>query len=369
MTTIGTNPTQGLLASITEKRVLSHLSESSDGLSRSEIAHLSGISKPAVSDAARRLEESGIIIQTGTRGGKRGGVATVFAINGARGHSVSLALDSESATVRSRKLDGEINGEISRRLPRDADREAVVSTAKSLLASIEASTSSPLLATTVSVAGPVDSRTGEIIALADSVFPAGHIHPLIDLNLDPLRSAVDNDVNWATLAERHLGTMRNVDDFVYVYLGAGLGAGLYVGGALQRGARGLAGEIGQLRSPDGQDLTRRLAGLGFGRTGPASYGLDIDIARDILTASPLTATAEAALFTLTITIANIVTLLNSSAVILGGPLATFPVVVEYLADSIPRQSLDQVSVGQGTCTPLDGASYAAHRRARQVLGF
>jgi glucokinase len=43
-----------------------------------------------------------------------------------------------------------------------------------------------------------------------------------------------------------LGAGASVDDLVVVTLGTGIGAGLVVGGRLQRGANGLAGEVGHL---------------------------------------------------------------------------------------------------------------------------
>ena len=202
---------QGLLASMTENRLLLELSDAPEGLSRSEIAQRTGISKPAISDAARRLEESGVIVSTGTRGGKRGGVATVYAINGDRGHSIAIALDSMSVSARVTTLDGTVVDELSERLPRGAGRGRVITTANTMLASIKSGVGSPLLATAVSMADPVDRNTGEIIVLADAVFPGGHINPLEDLHLDPANSSVDNDVNWATLAEHHDGDQRVVE--------------------------------------------------------------------------------------------------------------------------------------------------------------
>lgn len=370
MSALNTPVKQGLLATMTENRLLTELANSVDGLSRSEIAQVSGISKPAISDAARRLEESGVIVVTGTREGRRGGVATVYTINGERGHSVAIALDSMSVSARVTKLDGTIVDERSEKLPRGAGRDRVISTASTMLASIKSSMKTPLLASTVSMADPVDRDSGEIIVLADAVFPGGHIRPLHDLDLDPASSVVGNDVNWATLAEHHVGTMQHNDEFIYVYLGAGLGAGLFIGGAVQRGARGLAGEIGQLQSLDGQDLTRRLAALGLGPTETTGeYGLDMEVARGALSGGALSAPVREALDTIANTVANMATLLNSSAVVLGGPLAASRSLVDYLTVAIPPQCLDRVTVGVGTCTPLDGASFEAHRMARATFGF
>lgn len=64
--------------------------------------------------------------------------------------------------------------------------------------------------------------------------------------------AVDNDATSAALAEWQHGAARGHDDVVLVTLGTGIGGGLVMGGRLQRGANGFAGEIGHMVvQPDG----------------------------------------------------------------------------------------------------------------------
>ncbi|MBP1136645.1 putative NBD/HSP70 family sugar kinase [Arthrobacter sp. PvP023] len=253
-------------------------------------------------------------------------------------------------------------------LPHDASSDYVIAVASRLLESIVKATPTPLLAVAISVADPVDRRTGDIIPMADSVFPAGHFNPVRDLNIQAAETKVDNDVNWATLAEHSVGEMMDVDDFLFVYLGAGLGAGLFLGGNLQRGARGLAGEIGHLRAPGGEDLTRTLTRLGFGNSARA-YGLDLEASKELFSGPGPAPSTREALDNLAVAIANMVTLLNPSAVVLGGPLAGLKPLVKYLSVTVPGLSLDRVDVVVGTRTPLDGATHEAHRMARARLGF
>jgi glucokinase len=57
---------------------------------------------------------------------------------------------------------------------------------------------------------------------------------------------VDHDANCAALGEKWRGGARDMDDFVFVAVGTGVGAGLYLDGRLHRGAHSAAGEIGDL---------------------------------------------------------------------------------------------------------------------------
>ena len=58
-------------------------------------------------------------------------------------------------------------------------------------------------------------------------------------------------MNLAAIAEARLGAARDVDDFVLVWIGRGVGLAVVLGGRLHRGAAGVAGEIGYLYVPGG----------------------------------------------------------------------------------------------------------------------
>jgi predicted NBD/HSP70 family sugar kinase len=68
---------------------------------------------------------------------------------------------------------------------------------------------------------------------------------------DDLRVVVENDVNAAALGERWRGRARDAEQFVFVAIGTGIGAGVVIDGRLCRGVEGAAGEIGYL--PIGAD--------------------------------------------------------------------------------------------------------------------
>lgn len=54
---------------------------------------------------------------------------------------------------------------------------------------------------------------------------------------------VENDINLAAVGERWRGMARGVEDFVFLSVGTGLGAGLVLRGELHRGRHGAAGEV------------------------------------------------------------------------------------------------------------------------------
>ncbi len=55
-----------------------------------------------------------------------------------------------------------------------------------------------------------------------------------------------NDANAAAIGEKVYGAGREIDNFIVITLGTGLGSGLIVNGGLLHGAHGFAGEIGHI---------------------------------------------------------------------------------------------------------------------------
>ena len=58
--------------------------------------------------------------------------------------------------------------------------------------------------------------------------------------------SLENDANLAAPGERSFGWGSTVSTFVYITIGTGVGMGIVINGALYRGARSAAGEIGFL---------------------------------------------------------------------------------------------------------------------------
>ena len=95
----------------------------------------------------------------------------------------------------------------------------------------------------VGVPGVVETGTG-VLRLAENVAGlegrafADELEHALQL---PVR--LENDINLAALGEQWQGVARGVDDFVFLSIGTGMGAGLVLGGELHRGRHGAAGEI------------------------------------------------------------------------------------------------------------------------------
>jgi predicted NBD/HSP70 family sugar kinase len=65
---------------------------------------------------------------------------------------------------------------------------------------------------------------------------------------------VENDINLAALGEHWRGVARGVDDFAFLSIGTGLGAGLVLRGELHRGRNGAAGEVDYVAAGSGRAI-------------------------------------------------------------------------------------------------------------------
>ncbi len=70
-----------------------------------------------------------------------------------------------------------------------------------------------------------------------------------------------NDANAAAMGEKRFGIAKEMNDFVVITLGTGLGSGIFSGGKIMYGHDGMAGEMGHLSlDPEGRKCTCGLRG-------------------------------------------------------------------------------------------------------------
>jgi len=179
---------------------------------------------------------------------------------------------------------------------------------------------------------------------------------------------IDNDANAAAYGEWRSGAARGFNDVFYVTLGTGIGSGLILGGQLQRGSRGFAGEFGHFKISDdglecgcggtgcletmasGPNIVRRVREQLFS---DPSFSVS-KLARDmegILTAERVERAAieqdDLALSVLKETarilgnaVASVVNLLNVEVVVVGGGvMAAGDLILQPMRDAVQKAAL------------------------------
>jgi glucokinase len=241
-----------------------------------------------------------------------------------------------------------------------------------------------LLAVAAGAPGVTDRDAG--IVFATSYLKGWKDVPLADLLQSALHvpAVVENDVKLAAVGENWIGAARGVENFVFLAIGTGIAAGIFVNGQLLHGPERIAGEVGYLivpgtpESPAGPgepgSLEGVIGGEGIRQRWHVSRGngdrdlaatqiFDFAVSGDRLAKDVLEQTAQI----LAHAIYNISTILNPSLFVLGGgvgiskPLlvATQCILQPYTQPSRPRL----VSSALGADAQLIGAVRLALNKA------
>lgn len=294
-------------------------------LSRSQLGKLSGMSKPTAGQMIARLERIGLIGPAGESSGARGPNATTYGVrtDSLTGVAVNIVADRiESVLVDPTDADHPVATLLVARLPGTRTGR---SPATDVSAAVDAACRSAgvereaVSLVAIGVQAAFD-QASDLLSLTDTLpgWPDQGARGLIE-GATGLDVVLENDVNLATMAE---AAVTGADDFAYLWLGEGLGAGLTVAGALQRGTSGSAGEIGYLcvpRSaarldPVAEDFTDLLGGPAVQAL---AGGSDLAEALIRLPGDPAALTALADRIALLLEVLTAVA--DPALVVLGGP--------------------------------------------------
>ncbi|GAA3443403.1 ROK family transcriptional regulator [Planomonospora venezuelensis] len=232
-------------------------------VTRAALADATGLTKTTVSKLVGDLIAAGMVTETGTlRDGERGRPGTTLALSGGRVAALGLEINVDylSACV----VDLTLAVRLRYTQPVDNSSHTPVETlshlGKIIHRAVDEARAAGLVigGATLAVPGPVeggllhsapnlgwrDVDVGGLLGTAPSTgaAPEAPRPPAAAGWGFPVE--VDNEANLAALGELWFGSGRG--DFLHVSGEIGIGAGLVIGGALFRGARGLAGELGHV---------------------------------------------------------------------------------------------------------------------------
>ena len=315
-------------------------------VSRAEIARRLGISRSTVSEIVSSLLETKLICE-GADGPSRGGRRPILLeFQDAAAVIVGVEMGASHVSVALTDLRGRVLAWRNRDHPVRTDPTGtmalVVDLIEECLAEWDGSRTA-LLGIGVAVPSPVDPRYPD--RLSKVVLPSWQGHS----GMERLRERyavpvfVDNDANLGAVAEQWWGGGRGIEDFTYIKVATGIGAGYVIRGEVYPGATSVAGEIGHMAiDPEGEPCVCGNRGCLATLVGTPAL---VARARELLDEYPdsvlhqgdvtITAIEDAALADdplglhlareaghyLGIAIAGVLNLMNPAAVILGGGLS------------------------------------------------
>jgi len=224
-------------------------------ISRAEISRQAGISKPTVSLALQSLLGAGLVRQTDAEPGRpRYGAVFFEPVPDA---ALVLGLDLGARFLRGAVCDltGTVRARQDLELP-DVEVGAALDTITKLCTSLVEATGlrdDLIDNAVVGVPAVVEEESGtlrltNVRGLEGRDFRADLVERL------GLPVTLENDINLAARGEQWLGVARGVEDFVFLSIGTGLGAGLVLRGELHRGRNGAAGEVDLVSAGRADDI-------------------------------------------------------------------------------------------------------------------
>jgi predicted NBD/HSP70 family sugar kinase/DNA-binding CsgD family transcriptional regulator len=246
--------TPPLLKHLNERTVLEAIRAGAP-ISRAEISRRAGISKPTVSVALRTLLDAGLVREA-SADPRRPSYGALF-FEPVPDAALIVGLDVGARFVRGALCD--LRGSIRARQDvqlRGSRAEDVLETAVQLWHSLVDASGLPadrVDSTVVGVPGVVDWSTGSVHI---THFATLEGRPLGNELRDALGRTVtlENDINLAALGEQSQGVANGIENFVFLSIGTGLGAGLVLRGELHRGRNGFAGEVDFALAGLGEDV-------------------------------------------------------------------------------------------------------------------
>ncbi|UWZ34117.1 ROK family transcriptional regulator [Dactylosporangium roseum] len=218
-----------------------------DGISRVEIAELTGLTPQTVSGIVRRLIDEGIVREDGAAVSSVGKPRTLLRVNADAGRAVGLHFDPIQLACVVVDLFGRPLVIAQRPTPPDADPARITAAMAELVDEVLASagvTRDRVLGLGLAAPGPIDQAQGMLVAP-----PQLHNWARVPLKqmlaeATGLPVTLDNDATAAAIGERWAGAGRGVANFAYFFLGTGVGGGLVLGHQVHRGGSMNAAEFG-----------------------------------------------------------------------------------------------------------------------------
>lgn len=365
-------------------------------VSRARLSRLSSLTPPAVSALVKDLHKRNLIREVG-RGKSTGGRRPVMLeFNPAFGHVVGVDLGASTTRFAAADFVGRIIHRFEEKTlaagPAQAVLDQIQFGIERLLRNCELQ-AGDVHALGIGVPGMTNVTEGRVI---NAVNLEGWIDvPLRDIleGSFGMPVAVDNDVNMAALGEHWKGRAQGQKNFVFMAMGTGIGAGIFLDGKLHRGHRWYAGEIshinldyrrwatdygehGYLESRVGASAIERLAERAFG---PPRSRKDAqekpDPSRLFRAARFGNSKAAQAVQKIGVflgtAVANIATILDPSMVVFGGGISQYG---EQLLDPIRKVASKIIAncpeiclSSLGTSAQLYGAIHLALQTAESRM--
>jgi predicted NBD/HSP70 family sugar kinase len=215
-------------------------------VTKAELAEITGLTAPSITNITRKLLADGLISEAGLRRGGRGQPALKLTPNPDGAYSVGINIDRDHVTMLVVDFLGQLRSIVSKEVSFAMPDEVAQFVRENMAALRQSGTIDMQRIAGIGVAIPDDFGKTDL-PHRPAEFDVWETVDLKRLLCEHgLEIFVENDATAAAFGELQFGHGRLAQTFFYVLVNAGLGGGLVIDGHAVRGASGRSGEIGFL---------------------------------------------------------------------------------------------------------------------------
>ncbi|TBN55495.1 ROK family protein [Glaciihabitans arcticus] len=260
---------------------------------RAELANLTGLARSTIALRVDALMELGLVGSVGDAQSTGGRPSSQFALNPSAKVVLAADLGASHASLAVTDLTGATLAQHSGPIDISDGPEKtltwMIEAGRTLLGEIDRS-AKDLIAIGIGLPGPVEHSTGRpinppIMPGWDRYDVPGYVQQHLEVPV-----LVDNDVNIMALGEQAFAWPQ-VEHLLFVKVATGIGSGVISSGRLQRGAQGIAGDIGHVQIASGAGVPCHCGNRGCLEamaSGPAiasalrRAGVDVESPQDVV---------------------------------------------------------------------------------------
>lgn len=211
-----------------------------------ELAEITGLTPPSITNITRKLFADGLIIEAGRRRGERGQPALKLAINPDGAFSIGVNVDRDHMTLVALDFLGDLRLRIEKNIQFPMPGQVSDFVSCNLDAMRAAGDIDMSRIAGIGLAIPDDFGRVDLPNRPEGFGIWETTDPRHLLGAHGLEVITENDATAAAIGELQFGYGRVAQTFFYLLVNAGLGGGLVIDGHTVTGASGRSGEIGFL---------------------------------------------------------------------------------------------------------------------------
>jgi glucokinase-like ROK family protein len=217
---------------------------------RSKIMATTGWSKAKISQDVNSLIEKKYLVEVGEGNSTGGRKPRILRINKRLGYIVGIDIGATSLEIALADATGSVIDRTAEPADVRQPPESLLNRCVELMLEMVAVHNlqpEQVLGIGVGVPGPVNFDKGVLVA--PPLMPDWENYPICKTFKKAFTSAfivVDNDVNIMALGEKFSGNARDIDHYMVIKIGTGIGCGIVANRTIHRGNDGCAGDIGHI---------------------------------------------------------------------------------------------------------------------------